>query len=106
MNTLYAILETGGKQYNVKVGDTIRVEKLPVNVGESITLDTVLLYANDDNVQVGKPYVSGISVNAHVLEQNRAKKVIVYKYKAKKGYHRKRGHRQPFTKLRIEAINA
>ena len=102
---MYAIIETGGKQYNVTVGDTIKVEKLDVNPGDSMVFDKVL-FASGDTPKVGAPYIQGASVSASVLEQGKEKKVIVYKYKAKKGYHKKKGHRQPFTSLRIDAINA
>ena len=103
---MYAILETGGKQYSVKVGDIIRVEKLAANEGESFTFDKVLFCADGDEIKIGAPVVDGASVKAAVLGQNKAKKVVVYKYKPKKGYHRKIGHRQPYTRVKIEAINA
>jgi large subunit ribosomal protein L21 len=103
---MYAIIETGGKQYNVKVGQTISVEKLDNNPGDKYTFDKVLLISGDGELKAGKPYVSGATVSASVLAQGKEKKVVVYKYKAKKGFHKKKGHRQPFTSLRIEAINA
>ena len=102
---MYAIIETGGKQYDVRVGDTIKVEKLDADAGENITFDKVLLVSGGDAPKVGAPYVEGATVTASVIEQGKAKKVIVYKYKAKKGYHKKKGHRQPFTSLKVEAIN-
>ena len=102
---MYAIIETGGKQYDVRVGDTIKIEKLEAEPGASITFDKVLLVSGGDAPKVGAPYVNGATVKASVLTQDREKKVIVYKYKAKKGYHKKKGHRQPFTSLKIEAIN-
>jgi len=102
---MYAIIETGGKQYRVKKGDTIKVEKLDVNAGESHVFENVLMVGNEGDVKLGAPYVNGANVTASVLGDGKAKKVIVYKYKAKKGYHKKKGHRQPFTSLRIEAIN-
>ena len=102
---MYAIIETGGKQYNVQVGATIKVEKLEAEAGASFVFDKVLLVSGD-TPKVGAPYVEGATVSANVLAQGKAKKVIVYKYKPKKGYHKKKGHRQPFTTVRIEAINA
>ena len=95
---MYAIVKTGGKQYKVAQGDVLFVEKLEANEGDVVTLDQVLV--------VGAPVVEGASVTAKVVEQGKAKKVIVYKYKAKKDYRRKQGHRQPYTKLVIESINA
>lgn len=103
---MYAVIETGGKQYNVKVGDKIRVEKLQVSAGDSYTFENVLFVSNEDNVQVGMPFVQGANVSASVIRQDKEKKIYAYKYKPKKGYHRKIGHRQPFTMLKIDAINA
>ncbi|MCL2574165.1 MAG: 50S ribosomal protein L21 [Defluviitaleaceae bacterium] len=102
---MYAIVETGGKQYDVRIGDTIKVEKIELAEGEKVTLDKVLLVSGGDAPKVGVPYVAGASVSASVVAQDKANKVIVYKYKSKKGYHKKKGHRQPFTSLKIEAIN-
>lgn len=102
---MYAIIETGSKQYKVKEGDVIKVEKLNVESGEKYQFDSVLAYVNDDNMTFGSPYIEGAKVEASVLEQGRDKKVIVYKYKSKKGFHKKKGHRQPFTKLKIDAIS-
>ncbi len=101
---MYAVIETGGKQYRVKQGDVVFVEKLDVAEGETISLDKVLLVSNEGNVSAGKPYVDGAKVEATVLEQGKSKKIIVFKYKAKKNYRKKQGHRQPFTKLKIENI--
>ncbi len=103
---MYAIIETGGKQYNVKTGDVITVEKLIADAGTSYTFDKVLAVLGDEMPVFGKPYVDGASVTASVIGDGKEKKVIVYKYKSKKGYHRKKGHRQPFTRLKIEAVNA
>jgi len=103
---MYAIIETGGKQYKVQEGDTVFVEKLNVTVGEVITLDNVLAISKDGNLVVGSPTVAGAKVEAKVEKQGKAKKIIVFKYKPKKDYRRKQGHRQPFTKLVIEKINA
>jgi len=103
---MYAIMETGGKQYKVAVGDKVNVELLPVEADQTITIDKVIAIINDDNTVVGNPYVEGASVTCKVIENGKAKKVIVFKYKAKKNIRKKNGHRQPFTKLQIEAINA
>ena len=100
---MYAIVETGGKQYKVSTGDLIRVEKLECNVGDKVELDKVLAVC-DGELVVGNPTVSGKVVSATCTKQDRAKKVIVYKYKRKSGYHKKNGHRQYFTELKIDSI--
>lgn len=101
---MYAIIETGGKQYKVAEGDIITVEKLGVEAGQEYTFDKVLVLAKDGDVKVGAPYVEGAAVTASVIGDDKAKKVVVYKYKPKKGFHKKNGHRQPFTKLQIKSI--
>lgn len=103
---MYAIIETGGKQYRVQEGDVVFVEKISAEEGESVVFDKVLAISNDGDLTVGSPSVEGVSVNGKVLGHGKDKKVIVFKYKAKKGYRRKQGHRQPYTKVRIEKINA
>lgn len=103
---MYAIIETGGKQIRVEEGSTIFVEKLDVAEGETVVFDKVVAYSNR-TTRIGTPYVKGIKVNAKVEKQGKAKKIIIFKYKAKKGSsHRKQGHRQPYTKLTIESIEA
>ncbi len=102
---MYAIIATGGKQYKVSEGDVIRIEKLPVEAGETVTFDQVLA-VSDGELKVGCPTVEGASVSATVEKQGKAKKVIVYKYKRKTGYHKKNGHRQLFTQVKIDKINA
>lgn len=102
---MYAIIETGGKQYKVQEGETVFVEKLDVEAGDSVTIDKVLVVANGEDVKVGAPYVEGATVSASVVKNGKEKKIIVYKYKPKKGYHKKQGHRQPYTKLEIQKIN-
>ncbi len=102
---VYAIIETGGKQYKVAEGDIIRVEKLAVAEGQDYDFDKVLVVAKDSDVTVGAPYVAGAKVSASVLGEGKEKKVVVYKYKPKKGFHKKKGHRQPFTKLQIKTIS-
>ena len=103
---MYAVVETGGKQYKVKSGDTLRVEKLEGDIGSEITLDKVLLAGTGDKVKTGAPYVKGATVAAKIVEQHRTRKVIVFKYKRRKGYRVKRGHRQHYTALRIGDIKA
>ncbi len=102
---MYAIVESGGKQYKVSQGDVIRLEKLVVEPGEIVKFDQVLALGDEDKLQIGTPYVDKASVSAKVLEHGKARKIIVFKYKAKKNYRRKQGHRQPFTKVVIEDIS-
>ena len=103
---MYAIIATGGKQYKVAEGDIINVEKLVgAEAGQTVTFDEVLV-VNNGSVQVGNPTVSGATVTATVVKEGKAKKVIVYRYKRKSGYHKKNGHRQQFTQVKIEKINA
>lgn len=101
---MYAVIETGGKQYKVEQGDSIFIEKLDVEAGDTVTFDKVLAVGGD-TLKVGAPYVEGATVTATVAKNGKAKKIIVYKYKPKKGYHKKQGHRQPYTKVEISAIN-
>lgn len=101
---MYAIIKTGGKQYRVTEGETLRVEKLNVE-GSSVKFDQVLLVGGDQ-VKIGAPMVEGASVDAQILRQGRAKKIIVFKKKRRKGYHKKQGHRQAFTEVKITGINA
>ena len=103
---MYAIVKTGGKQYKVAEGDVLFVEKLEANEGDVVTLDQVLAVAGENGLTVGSPVVEGATITAKVVAQGKAKKVIVYKYKAKKDYRRKQGHRQPYTKIVVEKINA
>lgn len=103
---MYAIIVTGGKQYKVAEGDVIRVEKLGVAEGETVVFDQVLLVSKDGDLTVGSPTVANATVSATVKAEGKAKKVIIYKYKSKKGYHKKQGHRQPFTAVTIDKINA
>lgn len=102
---MYAIIETGGKQIKVEAGQAIYVEKLAGEQGDTVTFDRVLFIGGDD-VKVGSPIIDGATVTAKVEKQGRAKKITVFKYKAKKNYRKKQGHRQPYTKLVIDAINA
>ena len=102
---MYAIIATGGKQYKVAEGDIIKVEKLGVNAGETVTFDQVLA-VNNGELTIGCPTVAGATVIATVEKEGKGKKVIVYKYKRKTGYHKKNGHRQLYTQVKIEKINA
>lgn len=103
---MYAIFETGGKQYKVEQGSVVFVEKLDVAEGEKVTFDKVLAVADGDNVTVGAPVVAGASVTGTVTKQGKAKKIYVFKMKRKKNERSKKGHRQPYTKVTIESINA
>ena len=103
---MYAIVECGGRQYRAEEGHSFSVEKLPLEVGEQITLDRVLLVANGENVSVGQPTIEGASVKATVIKQYKGKKIFVWKYKPKKRYRRRQGHRQQYTALRIDEIVA
>lgn len=102
---MYAVIKTGGKQYRVTEGDHLRVEKLPGDVGATVTFDEVLMVGGD-KVAVGTPVVKGAKVSAQIVAQDRAKKVIVFKFRRRKNYRRKRGHRQPFTEIKITGVSA
>jgi large subunit ribosomal protein L21 len=102
---MYAVIKTGGKQYRVTEGDSLRVEKLPGEVGHDITFEEVLMIGGD-KVAIGKPLVKGAKVTAQIVAQDRAKKIIVFKFRRRKNYRRKRGHRQPFTELKITGVSA
>ncbi|MFC7393198.1 50S ribosomal protein L21 [Scopulibacillus cellulosilyticus] len=102
---MYAIIETGGKQLKVEEGQALYIEKLQAEPGETVTFDKVL-FVGGDSVKVGQPTVEGATVTAKVEEHGRGKKVVVFKFKRRKNYRRKQGHRQPFTKVTIEKINA
>jgi large subunit ribosomal protein L21 len=103
---MFAVVATGGKQYKVAKGDTIRVEKLAGDVGQTIEFSDVLLVGEGDQVKVGQPHVSGAKVTAEIVEHGRAPKIIIFKFRRRKNYRRKAGHRQPFTALRIVDIGA
>lgn len=103
---MYAIIVTGGKQYKVEAGETVFIEKLDVEAGDEVTFDKVAAVGKDDGIVVGAPYVEGASVTAKVEKNGKAKKVTVFTYKSKKNEKRKKGHRQPYTKVEITAINA
>lgn len=103
---MYAIIKTGGKQFKVSEGDIIKIEKLSTLEDEKVSFDEVLMVGGDGEIKVGKPNVEGASVEGTVLRQGKAKKIIVFKFKSKKNYRKKQGHRQPFTQVKIDKINA
>ena len=101
---MYAIIATGGKQYRVSEGDTIYIEKLDVNEGDTITFDQVLLAGEVGETTIGSPYIEGAKVEGTVLKNGKSPKIVVFKYKSKKNYRRRQGHRQPYTKVQINKI--
>ncbi len=103
---MYAIIETGGKQYRVSEGDVLNVEKLNVEEGSEVVFDKVLTVVNDGDVKIGTPVVTGAKVKAKVAKQGKAEKIFVFKYKAKANYRKRQGHRQPFTQVEITGIEA
>jgi len=103
---MYAVIESGGKQYRVAEGETLRVEKLAAQAGDKLKFAPLLFADDGGNVQVGRPRVSGVTVEAEVLEQGLGQKIIIFKYKRRKSYRRKQGHRQPYTALKITSIKA
>ena len=106
VQSMHAIIETGGKQYKVTEGDVLYIEKLDAEAGSSITFDKVLAVLNGDSATFGAPVVEGASVTANVVKNGKGKKVLVFKYKPKKNYRRRQGHRQPYTKVEITKVNA
>ena len=103
---MYAVIQTGGKQYRVSEGDVLNVEKLAVEAGENVVFDKVLTVVNDGDVMIGKPVVEGAKVTAKVVEHGKAKKIFVFKYKAKANYRKRQGHRQPYTQVEITSNEA
>lgn len=101
---MYAIISSGGKQYKVEQGDILRVEKLEAAVGSEIVLDRVLMVADDDDIKIGQPVLEGVAVNGTVVEQGKARKILVFKYKRRKRFQKKQGHRQQFTAIKINSI--
>jgi large subunit ribosomal protein L21 len=103
---MYAVVNSGGKQYKVQQGQVLRVEKIPGDVGNPVTFDRVLMFSEGENVSIGQPALENIVVEGHIVEQGKAKKIIVFKYKKRKRYRRKKGHRQEFTAVLIDGIKA
>ncbi len=103
---MYAVVSTGGKQYKVREGDTLRVEKLSGDVGDKVTFDSILMFSEDEEVKLGQPLLEGAAVQGHIVEQGKAKKILVFKYKRRKRFRRKQGHRQPFTAVKIDSIQS
>jgi large subunit ribosomal protein L21 len=101
---MYAIVDSGGKQYKVKEGEILRVEKLAGEVGNKVSFDKILMFSDGENVNIGTPVLEDVAVNGHIVEQGKAKKIIVFKYKRRKRYRRKNGHRQQFTAVKIDSI--
>ena len=103
---MYAVIASGGKQYRVEEGQTLRVEKIDGDVGSEVSFDNVLMFSDGDNVKIGQPKLDDVSVRGQIVAQGKEKKVLVFKYKRRKRYRRKQGHRQPFTAIRIDSIDA
>jgi large subunit ribosomal protein L21 len=103
---MYAVVATGGKQYKVQEGDVLKVEKLTGEVGSQVAFDQILMMSDGDQVKVGQPVLEGAQVKGHIVEQGKHAKIIVFKYKRRKRYRRKQGHRQPYTAVKIDAIEA
>jgi large subunit ribosomal protein L21 len=103
---MYAVVASGGKQYKVREGEILKIEKIPGEIGDSISFDNVLLYSDGESLQIGQPQLESVKVSGHVVEQGKASKIIVFKFKRRKGYRRKQGHRQRFTAVKIDSINA
>ena len=103
---MYAVIKTGGKQYCVTPGEQLQVEKIPGEVGDAVTFDQVLLTSDGEAVQVGRPFIENAKVVAKIARHGKGRKIVVFKYKRRKNYRRKRGHRQPFTLIKIENIEA
>jgi large subunit ribosomal protein L21 len=103
---MYAVVATGGKQYKVAEGDILRVEKLSGEVGSPVAFDKVLIFSDGENVKIGQPEVDGVTVHGQIVDQGKSRKILVFKFKRRKGYRRKQGHRQLFTAVRIDRIEA
>jgi len=102
---MYAIFKSGGRQYEARLGQVLRLEKIAGEVGEEVVLDEILLFSDGEEVQVGQPLIEGVAVNAKIIEQGRGKKIVIFKHKRRKDYRKKQGHRQTFTALRVESIS-
>ena len=103
---MYAVVATGGKQYRVQEGEILRIEKIPGEVGAAVSFDQVLMYSDGENIAIGQPVLENAVVKGHIVEQGKGKKIIVFKYKRRKRYRRKQGHRQQFTAVKIDRIHS
>jgi len=103
---MYAIVSSGGKQYKAKEGEILRLEKLPGDVGAPVSFEEVLMFSDGENINVGKPNLENVAVNGKIVAQGKNKKIVVFKYKRRKRYRKKQGHRQQYTAVKIESINA
>ena len=103
---MYAVIASGGKQYKVQEGEILKVEKIDGQVGSEVAFDQVLLLSDGEAVKIGQPTLADVAVRGHIVEQGRVKKILVFKYKRRKRYRRKQGHRQPFTAIKIDSIQA
>ncbi|HPA14638.1 MAG TPA: 50S ribosomal protein L21 [Desulfobacterales bacterium] len=103
---MYAVISSGGKQYKVQQGDVLRFEKISGEVGNPVSFDKVLMFSDGDKVEIGQPVLENAAVRGHIVEQGKAKKILVFKYKRRKRYRRKQGHRQQYTAIRIDSIEA
>ncbi len=103
---MYAIVNTGGKQYKIQQGDVLRVEKIPGEVGSPVSFDKVLMFSDGENVNIGRPVLDNVAVKGHIVDQGKGKKIVVFKYKKRKRYRRKLGHRQQYTEIKIDSIEA
>jgi len=101
---MYAVVNTGGKQYKVQQGEVLRIEKIPGDVGSSVTFDRVMMFSDGETVSIGQPVLDNVAVEGHIVAQGKAKKILVFKYKRRKRYRRKQGHRQEFTAVQIDSI--
>jgi large subunit ribosomal protein L21 len=101
---MYAVVATGGKQYKVREGEILRIEKIPGEVGADVSFDKILMFSDGENVKIGQPVLDDVAVNGHIVSQGKSKKIIVFKYKRRKRYRRKQGHRQQFTAVQIDNI--
>ncbi len=103
---MYAVIASGGKQYKVGEGEVLRVEKIPGEIGDSVSFDKVLMFSDGENVKIGQPALTDVAVSGHIIEQGKSRKIIVFKYKRRKRYRRTQGHRQQFTAIKIDSIQA
>ncbi|MBW1893592.1 MAG: 50S ribosomal protein L21 [Deltaproteobacteria bacterium] len=101
---MYAVVATGGKQYKVREGEILRIEKISGEIGADVSFDKILMFSDGESVKIGRPVLDDVAVNGHIVSQGKAKKIIVFKYKRRKRYRRKQGHRQQFTAIQIDNI--